>query len=291
MSKSKLRSTEKWVPYMFLLPALILVSWWKYLPIFWAVRESLFAKSFFSGGKVFVGLFNYVATLQRPIFLKSVSLTIYFTVVLTLIQVSLALGLALLVNRRIKGVGVMRSFYILPAVVAEIVAVNVWTLMFYRGGMLNGILAWFSIPPQPWLSSPDQALWSIMLSLIWRGVGFWTVFYLAGLQGIDPSLYEAAAIDRSNRWQSFVNITWPLLKRTTMFILVTDTILNFMVFTPVYIMTGGGPMESTNLLMYEVYNTIVGYGDINRGAAAAVITLLIIATFVSIQFFIIKPED
>jgi len=284
------RLGEKLVPYMFLTPAVVLIFWWKYLPIFWTVRQSLFAKSFRAGGEVFAGLSNYIQTFQRPMFLKSIGLTIYFTIILTFIQMSLALCLALLVNRKLKGVGVLRSFYILPAVVAEIVAVNVWTLMFYPSGMLNGILAWFHIPPQPWLSSPSQALWSIILCLIWRGVGFWMVFYLAGLQSIEPSLYEVAAIDGSNRWQSFAYITWPLLKRTTIFILVTDTILNFMVFTPVYIMTRGGPMESTNLIMYEVYNTIVGYGDINRGAAAAVITLCIIATFVGIQFSFIKPE-
>jgi multiple sugar transport system permease protein len=160
-----------------------------------------------------------------------------------------------------------------------------------KSGMLNGILALARIPPQPWLYSPNQALLSIMLVLTWIGVGFWTIFYLAGLKGIDPALYEAAIVDGANKWRVFTRITLPLLSHVTLFIVITDTILNFLVFAPVYVLTQGGPMESTNLLMYEVYRTIIGYGQIHRGAAAATISLLIIGIFVLIEFIIIRPKE
>lgn len=289
MVRSKVRQGV--VPYVFLLPAVLLVFWWNYLPIFWALQKSFVTKSLFGGEEIFVGLSNYIAVLQKPLFLKSIYTTLYFVIALTFIQTISALGLSLLVNTRVKGVGVFRAIYLLPVAIAQVIAATIWGFLFMESGMLNGILSWFGIAPQLWLISPHQALWSIMLVLSWVGIGFWSIFYLAGLKDIDFSLYEAAAVDGSNWWHSFIEITWPMLRRVTLFIVITDTILNFLVFEPVYVLTQGGPMESTNLLMYEVYRTIIGYGQIYRGAAVAIIALLIIAGFVSVEFLIIQPKE
>ena len=215
---------------------------------------------------------------------------VYFTLILTFIQIVLALGLALLVNRKIPGIEGFRVIYLIPVIVAETVEVSIWKLMFYEGGMINGVLSWFNISPQPFLSSPNQALLCIILTLTYRGVGFWTMFYLAGLNNIEEPLYEVASIAGANFFQKFRYVTWPLLIPTTTFIVVSDTILNFLVFTPIYMMTEGGPMESTNLLIYNVYKTVMGFGDLYRGSAIAMIAFLIIFMMVGLQFLIMKPK-
>jgi len=282
---------ERLTALLFIAPAVLLLLWWKYIPIGNAILLSLF-KLAPGGGRAreFAGFVNYIMVFQDRHFLHSLWVTVYFTLILTFIQIVLALGLALLVNRKIPGIEGFRVIYLIPVIVAETVEVSIWKLMFYEGGMINGVLSWFNISPQPFLSSPNQALLCIILTLTYRGVGFWTMFYLAGLNNIEEPLYEVASIAGANFFQKFRYVTWPLLIPTTTFIVVSDTILNFLVFTPIYMMTEGGPMESTNLLIYNVYKTVMGFGDLYRGSAIAMIAFLIIFMMVGLQFLIMKPK-
>jgi multiple sugar transport system permease protein len=142
-----------------------------------------------------------------------------------------------------------------------------------QSGLVNGILLSVGLPAQPFLSSPSQALPSIILIASWIGVGYWMFFFLAGLQGIPPTLYEAAAIDGATPVRAFVHITLPLLRRVIAFVLVADTTANFLLFAPVYILTHGGPQGSTDLLMYEAYRS--GFIGLDVGRATSITTILI----------------
>jgi len=285
------RRRERLTALLFIAPAVILFLWWRYIPIGNAIFLGFFRRVPGGGrAKEFVGFLNYANAFKDRHFLKSLWVTVYFTVIITSIQVVLALGLAMVVNRQIPGIEVFRVIYLIPVIVAETVEVGIWKLMFNEAGMLNGILTWFHIPAQPFLTSPNQALACIILTLTYRGVGFWMMFYLAGLNNIENSLYEVASIAGASAFQKFRYVTLPLLMPVTTFIVISGTILNFMVFTPVYMMTNGGPLESTNLMIYRVYKTVMGYGDIYGGSAIAMIAFIIISVIVGLQFLIMRRQ-
>jgi multiple sugar transport system permease protein len=187
--------------------------------------------------------------------------------------------LALLVNRRFRGIGFFRSLYFIPVGISLAVASVVWGILLDpESGLVNSVLRSIGLPGQPFLTSPAQALGSIILIASWIGVPYWMIFFLAGLQDIPRTLYESASIDGAGRWQAFWRITLPLLRRTTTFVLVADTAANFLLFVPVYVLTQGGPTGSTDLLMYEVYRA--GFIASDMGRAAALTVILLLATLV-----------
>ncbi len=266
---------ERWIPYAFLLPAIAGLLIFRLLPTFYAVGRSFYATSFgLNPTTVFVGLDNYALLLGDPTFWHSVQTTLIFNLIINPLQTALALLLALLVSMRLRGVGLFRGIFFVPIAVSITVASIVWQLMLDpQSGLVNGILTWAGLPAQPFLTSPSQALPSIILIASWIGVGYWMFFFLAGLQGIPPTLYEAAAIDGASAARAFFYITLPLLRRVVAFVLVADTTANFLLFAPVYILTHGGPQGSTDLLMYEAYRS--GFIGLDVGRATSITTVLI----------------
>ncbi|GAA2410385.1 hypothetical protein GCM10010191_19060 [Actinomadura vinacea] len=156
---------------------------------------------------------------------------------------------------------------------------------------LNGILGALGLPDQPFLTSPTQSLLSIIILVSWVGVGYWMMFLIAGLKDIPYSTYEAAAIDGAGWWRTFFRITLPQLRRPLLFVLVADTVANFMVFAPVEILTGGGPEGSTNLIMFDTYQRAYVTGDLPAAAAETFILLGIALTVVWIQFRLLPKGD
>jgi len=266
---------EWWVPYTFLLPALVGLALFRVVPTLYAVGRSFYAVSFgLTPATVFVGSDNYSALVNDPTFWQSVRVSVLFNVVINPLQTALALILALLVSMRLRGVGVFRGIFFVPISVSITVASIVWQMMLDpQSGLVNGLLEWVGLPTQPFLTSPVQALPSIILIASWIGVGYWMFFFLAGLQGIPVTYYEAAAIDGATSWASFLHITLPLLRRVIAFVLVADTTANFLLFVPVYIMTHGGPEGSTDLLMYEAYRS--GFIGLDMGRATSITTVLL----------------
>jgi multiple sugar transport system permease protein len=258
-----------------LLPALIGLVLFRVAPTLYAIGRSFYAVSFgLVPATVFVGGSNYNALFSDPTFWQSVQVTILFNVVINPLQTALALILALLVSMRLRGVGIFRGIFFIPISVSITVASIVWQMMLDpQSGIINGLLEWLGLPTQPFLTSPVQALPSIILVASWIGVGYWMFFFLAGLQGIPTTMYEAAAIDGATSWASFLHITLPLLRRVIAFVLVADTTANFLLFVPVYIMTHGGPEGSTDLLMYEAYRS--GFIGLDMGRATSITTILL----------------
>ncbi|PTQ56892.1 MAG: sugar ABC transporter permease [Candidatus Carbobacillus altaicus] len=282
---------DKSVPYLFLFPAMLGIFIFKLYPIIEALKESLFAPTFVGAGKKFIGLGNYTTLFLDPQFWNSVKVTLLMNVVINPLQVVLALLLALLLNLRLRGIGIFRSVHYVPIAVSVPIASVIWNVMLNQDqGIINSMLNALGLPQQPFLGSKDQALWSIVGIATWRGVGYWAIFLLAGLQEVPKNLYEAAAIDGANIWQRFRNVTYPLIKRPLIFVIVSDTIINFLMFAPMYLLTRGGPENSTNVLMYESYKSAFVYSDFGRASALVVILLSIVLLVIAAQFRLFKAD-
>jgi multiple sugar transport system permease protein len=280
---------ERLVPYLFLLPAVSLLIVFNLLPAIATLNESLHANSLSSNRRIFVELENFQRIFNDPVFWKSLRVTVVFSLLVNPIQVSLALGLAVLANQKVRGIAFFRSIYLLPVAVSINVTTIVWGLMLdSNAGVINGVLRLFAVPAQPFLTSPTHALWSIIILATWKGVPLWALFFLAGLQGIPESIIEAAKIDGASRWQLFSRVTFPLLRGVLVFVLVADTVANFLLFAPVLLLTQGGPQLSTNLIMYETYRRGFVYGDLGASAAMLWVMLLIVFIVIGFEFLLLR---
>jgi multiple sugar transport system permease protein len=179
-----------------------------------------------------------------------------------------ALGLAVLINTRMRGVNFFRTVYFLPVVTSMVVVSMLWMFMYQPDGLINALLAKMGIQGPDWLGDPKWALLALILMSIWQACGFHMVIWLSGLQTIPGELYEAASLDGASRWQQFVHVTWPGLRQTAIFILITITIAAFSLFTQVNIMTQGGPLDSTSTIVFMAVRT--GFQQQQTGYAAAI---------------------
>ncbi|MDC3079078.1 sugar ABC transporter permease [Pelagibacteraceae bacterium] len=271
------------VPYFFLAPALIGTIAFKLYPIFIGFWESLIYTSFSGGAekRIFVWFENYQYLFDDKIFWKSLEITAFLTIIINPLQIAMSLGLALLLMRKSKFIRIIRSLYLLPIGIALPIATIIWGLMLDPNqGLINGLIGVFGIPPQPFLVSENQALWCIIAIATWKGVAFWMLFLLAGLEDIPKQYYEAAEIDGATPFQKFRFVTIPQLKRTILFVFVADTAANFVLMVPMIILTKGGPLQSTNVLIYEGYRSGFYYQD--WGRSLSIITILTVITLIVI---------
>lgn len=233
----------------------------------------------------FVGLGNYVKVLtDDPVFFMGLKNTAVYAVGTVLIGMVLALFVALLINNLKRGTGVFRTIYFLPVVTSMVAASVVWRWL-YQGqfGLFNQILSLLAMSKIPWITSPKYALPSLMAMSIWKGLGFTAVLFMAGLQGIPSTFYDAAQIDGANRWKTLVHITIPLLQPTIVFVLITGFIGAFQAFTEMFIMTRGGPMYSTTTIVMHLYERAFEYFQMGYASAVAFILFAIIIGLTVIQ--------
>jgi len=266
----------------FLGPALLALVAFRIIPTAIAIAQSL-------GTRDGLGFANYVSLFESPTFLNSVYVTLLFNLIVNPVQIVIAIALALLLNQTIPARTLGRIAIFLPVAAPLAVASLVWGIaMRPSDGALNAILAYLNIPAQPWLTSADQSLLSIMIIVTWAGVGYWTVFLIAGLKEIPEDLYEAATIDGAGWWKCLFVVTLPMLKRTILFVLVANTVGNFLIFAPVQILTRGGPQGSTNLFIYEIYQLGFSFADIAAASAGVVILVSLMLVFVALQFRLLR---
>lgn len=273
-----------------LAPALIGLIVFRLYPIALAVSDSFF--NVLRGNQVFVGLDNYVALFTDSAFWKSLQVTLWFNLLINPIQIALALGLALLYVQKFKGVVFYRILFLIPIGVSLPTAVIIWRIMLSPDGLANGLLNIAGIPGQPWLTSESLALYSIIAIATWKGISYWMIFIIGGLQNISPEIYDAAKIDGAQPWQRLFFITIPLLRPTLLFVLVADVSINFLLFAPIFMITQGGPADSTNVLMYEAFKSGFIFGDMGRAMAIIVVVVAILLVIVGLQFRLLngKPE-
>ncbi len=244
----------------------------------------------------FIGFDNFRRLFSDPIFALVVWNTCWYTLVTTIFKLALGLWLALLLNRNFKFKAFTRAFILLPFIIPTVLSTFAWKWMFdptfsvlnwglyqlgfiTRGGGLN------------WLGDGDLAMWSIIIVNIWRGVPFFAISLLAGLQTISPDLNEAAAIDGAKPWQRFIHITWPLLLPVTMVVVLFSVIQTFADFQIVYVMTGGGPANATHLFATYAYQLGVGTGLLSQGAAISLAMFPILFAIVIVQLLYIRRVE
>jgi len=242
-------------------------------------------------GPQFVGVDNFTRLFGDPVFWKSLRNTVLFAVFVVPIQAGLALALALLINVKVKGVNFFRTVYFLPVVTSMVVISMLWLFMYRQDGLINQLLAQIGITGPDWLGNPTTALASILFMSVWQGVGFHMVIWLSGLQTISQDMYEASAIDGASNWQQFRYITWPALRQTRTFILVTITISAFSLFTQIQVMTQGGPLDSTSTLVFQAVRA--GYQQQQTGYAAAIslVFFLLVLTVSLVQRYLTRDKD
>lgn len=271
------KDNSNWQAYLYLAPALIVIVGFHVLPIFYSFIISLYEWDLI-GSPQWVGYGNFTRLFHDPMFLKSIWNTFRYAIYSVPLSIVLALFIALLLNNRVKGLGLYRTIYFIPVITSINAVAIVWNFIYHPDyGFLNKLLAIFGIMPRLWLQDHFWAMPCIILMSVWKGLGYNVIIFLAGLQNIPPHYYEAAKIDGATRWQQFWNITWPLLSPTTFFIFVISTIGSFQVFSQVYMMTPrGGPLKSTMVVVYYLYQRAFEKFEFGYALAAAFVLFFII---------------
>ncbi len=263
--------------YGFVLPALLLIGAFVFLPAVYGFLVSFTRWDMMSPTRTFVGLSNYAELLESSEFWRSLAVTMYYLVGTIPITMALGLALAVALNRQFRGVTFFRLVFYSPVVTSTVAMAVVWLWMYDPiNGILNYFLLQVGLPPQKWLGSSATAMPSLIAMDIWKYVGYDMVLYLAGLQSIPADLYEAVEVDGGGRWARFRSITWPLLAPTTFFILVISIINRFRVFATVHTMTGGGPAGATEVIVYFLYKQAFQYFKVGYAFAIAYVLFVMI---------------
>ena len=276
--------------FWLLLPATAGLIAFMFLPIAYALWISFNNYQLLTGNTTWTGLANYARLASDPVFHQSLWVAGLYTVMMVVAQVVGGLGLALLVQDRVRGIGFFRTVYFLPVVASFVVMAAVWKFLYAETGIFNTLLLTVGLSPQPFLKSVDQALPAIAVLGFWKFVGFNMLVFLGGLQAIPPDLYEAAGIDGAGPVRRFISVTLPLLKRVMLFVVVMTTIEAFKVFTPIYVMTSGGPQESTNAVVFLVFRTAFRYFEMGYAAAMSFVLLGLVLVLMWAQFRALRTE-
>lgn len=287
-----------YVPYLFLLPGLSLYLLWMVYPLGYEFYISFFDWKIMPGQtSQFVGLDNYRRVLQDDTFWLSLENTVRYTVVTVIGQMVIGLALAVLVHRVFVAKRLFRAIYYLPVVTSWVVVSFLFQFIFssHPGGLANYVLTQLGLLSEPiaWMSETNTS-WVIIYTLgIWKGIGWAMVIFLAALQGIPVELYEAAQIDGAGEWSQFRRLTLPLIRRTTMFVLVALVIGGFQVFISVYLITGGGPLHRTEVMLSYMYDRAFDRLWFGYGAAISYIlaAIVVFVSFVQMRFFRQPVED
>ncbi|MDR7078697.1 multiple sugar transport system permease protein [Neobacillus niacini] len=270
--------------YLFLSPWLIGLFLLTLYPMIQSVYFSFTDYSLLEAPN-WVGLENYKTIfLEDKLFYKSLTITIIFVVIAVPLKLIFALLIAMVLNQRIKGLSIYRTMIYLPSLIGTSVAVAIlWTNIFGKDGLINGVLALFGLTGMNWIGSPDTALGTIIVLVVWQ-FGSSMVIFLAGLKQISAELYEASAIDGASKVKQFFNITLPMLSPVILFNLVLQTIQGFQIFTQAFVITKGGPIQSTYMFTLYLYEKAFAGFEMGYASALAWILLIIIGVFTAIIF-------
>jgi len=271
---------------LFLSPSLLVFFVFIFLPIAMALYLSLMKWDLLSADKQFVGLKNYIYYLKNPFFYKVLLNTLYYAAVRIPLDLVISLSLALLLNKKLRGLSFYRTIYFVP-VISSMVAVSAVWIWIYEpesGGLANYFLNLFGISPVAWLNDPHWAMPAIIIMSVWKGLGYNIIIFLAGLQNIPNTYYEAARVDGANSWQQFRRVTLPLLSPITYFVVLMGIINSFKVFTQIEVMTPeGGPLNSTSVLVFYLYQEAFHKYRFGRASALAFILFIIVIIITKIQ--------
>ena len=271
----------------FVLPSLAGVVLFLLVPVVIVLVLSFFRWNFLQSPQ-WAGFSNFVTMTRDDHAFHALLVTAYYVLWNIPLQTAIALGLAILLNRKMPALGLFRALYVLPYMSTPVAMAVVWSWMFNgQSGLINHLLLLAGVHGPDWLGNAQTALPAVAMVSNWQYAGYNMLFFLAGMQTIPPALYEAASIDGASAVRRFTRITLPLLSPTMLFVLVTDVIGSFQIFDTVYVMTQGGPGSATNVINYQIYST--GFRNFDVGSASAMSLLLfgviLAITFIQFRFF------
>lgn len=229
------------------------------------------------GTATFTGFSNYKDLINDPSFWQTFRNTVIFALFVVPIQSAIALFFAALVNEKLKGISFFRTIYFLPVIMSFVVVSIFWKMIYDPNfGLANSLFTFFHIPQQQFLVDPSQAMICVIIVCIWKSWGWYMVIFLSGLQDIPEELYESSYLDGASAFRRFFSITLPLLSRTTYFVLIMTTIDSFKIFTPIYIMTGGGPLGRTDTLVHYIWKTAFRMNEMGSASAMSICMFIIV---------------
>ncbi len=283
---------NNWRGYFFVAPATLYLMLFSFVPMVVAAYLSLYRWPLLNPDREFVGLGNYVEALSDPFFRGAFVNTLLYAAMSVPLGMLSSLAVAVLVSQKLRGMAFFRTLYYVPAVSSGVAISMVWIWVFMpQEGLINYVLRLFGgAGDVDFLGDPHLVMPALVLMSMWIGLGPRMVIFLAGIQGIPQSLYESAQIDGAGAWQRFWHITLPMLVPTTFFVLVTSTIGAFQLFTPVYVMTKGGPRRATDVVVYHIFKEAWHKFHIGSASAQSYVLLAVILVISLIQFRLMRRQ-
>lgn len=286
--KDKLRTFRGWLKgYALVSPAIILLCIFTVYPIFWQIHSSLFDGSLLSKKRNYVGLQNFVNLFSNPDFGQIVGNTVFYSVGVVIITIVLSTLAAVWLNgkaqKRLNSLTLAAIFTPHIISLVSVTTIFLW-LLDPQIGAINYLLKVVGLPTCPFLGSSNTAMFSLVLMMVWKGTGYYTLLTVAALQGVPKDIYEAAAIDDTPGWRVFFHITLPMISPTLFFSAIVCTINSFQVFEPINLMTLGGPANSTNTLVYQIYSDAFKYLKLGQASAEGVVLLAFVLVLTIIYF-------
>jgi multiple sugar transport system permease protein len=274
--------------YLFLTPNLVGFLIFTVLPVIGSLLIS-FSNWNLINPPTPAGIDNYCNLLQDHTYLQALLNTVYYSFGSVILDIGIALFLAILLNTKIRGLSFFRTAYFTPVVLSTVAVALIWQWMLdSEMGLLNHILSWIKLGPYPWLISPVFAMPSVIMVSLWKNVGYNMVIFIAALKGVPNELYEVAKIDGANAWKVFWNVTWPLISPATFFVTVTSIISSFRVFDMTTVLTNGGPGNATNTLVMLIYQHAFRFFRMGYASAIAYTLFGIVLIFTILQTVVAK---
>ena len=271
--------------WLLLLPAAVLLVTFTHYPTVATLYHSFFSTSKPGRPTAWIGLDNYRSMVEDPVFWQVLANNLWYALATIPLSIALAILMAVWVNGKIAGRGLLRLSFFTPTVLPMIAVANIWLFFYTPGyGLLEQVTGLFGLPSHNWLGSRNTALGCLVVVTVWKEAGFFMIFYLAALQSISPHLTEAASLMGAGRWYFFRRVTFPLLMPTTLFVLVNAVINSFRLVDHIVVMTKGGPDNTTALLLYYIYDVGFKFWDSGYAAALTLVLLVILAAFAMGQF-------
>ncbi|WP_420799745.1 carbohydrate ABC transporter permease [Paenibacillus mesophilus] len=284
-----MKSVSRWktgaFAWLLLLPSLLFLFLFTFYPIAKTIRLSFYQADLASPEPVFIGLGNYSGLFADEVFVKVMSNNLLFALGTVPTSMALALLMAVFANKAMRGTGLMRTAFFYPTMIPMIAVANIWLFIYTpKYGLLSRAMTALGMGEINWLGSPDYVMWAMIAMMIWKEAGYFMIFYLAGLQNISPDLYESAQVDGVSRWTVFRKITFPLLMPTTLFVSIVALTNSFKLVDHLLVMTKGGPNNSSNLLLYYIYETAFGFWDQGVASALTVVMIAVLLLFAALNF-------
>lgn len=291
LSGSQYRALKKFVQgLLFLLPSLLIFLFFVFIPLYKSFELSAYITNPIGEPAKFVGLQNYSRLFETPVFMNSLKRSLQFVAYTVPITLVLSFILALLGNLDLKRIDIIRMCFSVTIAISGATASLMFMYIYHPTVGVNYLLGLIGLPKLTWLVSDKTALFSVALTTIWLQLGLNTVILLAAIQTIPEELFESAMIDGANYWQRLKSIMLPLLSSTFFFLLVVDILAAFQTFTPIHIMTKGGPLDSTNLLVYSIYREFYFNGKYGFAAAQSIMLFFIMLILTIIQFVFVERK-